>query len=126
MNTHNFRYYVESALRVRSKQFDVATLLHGNSERDVWFSHFLCEASRASSLGLSGNAFRHWVAGLFRSGVYVYSDNYRIGVSFASDPNALPRSGCQESCAHGNPWPSLPAGVRFHQWTWQRLSCCES
>ncbi len=107
MKTHDFRYYVESALKVRSKDFDIAKLLHGNSDRDVWFSHFLCEAERLSPMGLGGMAFRHWVAGLYRKGVYVYTDNYRIGISFASNPNAKPLRGCQESCAYDDPWPRL-------------------
>jgi len=110
MKTHDFGYYVESALRVRSKDFDIANLLHGNSDRDVWFSHFLLEADRLSPMGLGGQAFRHWVAGLYRNGVYVYTDNYRIGLSIASDPNARPLRGCQESRAHGNPWPGFRDG----------------
>jgi hypothetical protein len=42
---------------------------------------------------------------LFKDGVYLYVDNYDIGIKCTSDPKTTLIPQCQESCAYGDPWP---------------------
>lgn len=107
MDSGNFKWYAELARNVQGSDFRIQDNL---GERMPGLAHLLCAMSRYSSHGLSGAAFRHWVAGVFRDGVYVFADNYRVDVAFASDPTATVSPGCDDSCVHGDPKPRLSNG----------------
>lgn len=112
MNTHDFKGYTKHA---REILLDLDFRIEDNfGEKRYGFAHLICECERCCPFGLGGQAFRHWVAGVFRDGVYVYADNYKVGVSFASVPEATVSSGCQASCARGDPWPRLSEGKWMH------------
>lgn len=113
MDASNYGYCLDSALKCRAKGFNLAELLREHHDATTWFSHLLCEANELSPLGLGGQAYRCWVSGLYRDGVYVHSDTYRLGVCFASDPTARVTRGCQDSCCNGDPWPRLSDGARW-------------
>lgn len=72
--------------------------------------HFMADANRASPHGLGGDAHSHWVAGVFRDGVYVYADNYAVTISFTSTPDAQVTPGCQDSRVHASPRPTVVDG----------------
>ena len=107
MDSSNYKWYSKLALAVRADDFRIEDNL---GERMHGLAHLVSEMGRYSSHGLGGAAFRHWVSGVFRDGVYVFADNYRVGLSFASDPAATAVRGCQESRVNGNPWPQLSEG----------------
>ncbi len=113
MDKHDYERCASAALQVRSKGFDLAAAMSAPRESIYWLSHFLCDANRESPLGLGGQAFRRWFAGLYRNGVYIHTDSYQLGVWFASDPAARAFSGCQDSCAHGDPRPHLSDGAQW-------------
>lgn len=113
MEKNNFDYAVANALRVRSSRFDLEAVLQEYHEHTTWFSHFLCEANRHSPLGLGGDAFRCWYAGIYRSGAYLFSDTYHPGLVFASNPEAKVSRGCCDSRCHGDPCPRLSNGARW-------------
>ncbi len=108
MNSSDYKFFVGVAHKVEDDDFRIEDNL--GEPRLYGLAHLLSEMARSSKYGLEGAAFRHWVAGVYRDGVYVHADNYRIGVSFASYPDAKPILGCRHSCAHGNPWPQIPDG----------------
>jgi hypothetical protein len=105
MNRSNFKYYEEQANKWKENNFNL------NVSRDEYhLAHLLCEASMLSKYGMNGAAFRHWVSGLFKDGIFLYVDNYDIGIKCTEDPNATLNLQCQNSCAHGDPWPKPSNG----------------
>jgi hypothetical protein len=114
MDTSNAKWYIELAQSVLADDFRIEDNL---GEKMRGLSTLLCEMERTSPHGIGGQSFRHWVAGVFRDGVYVYADNHRVGVRFTTDPKAMLRRGCQESRDHGDPWPHPCTGE------WGHLSC---
>lgn len=101
MDKHNYKWYRENANKWKENEFSL------NVKRDDYsLAHLICEGARISGkYGISGDAFRHWVTGLFKDGVYLYVDNYNVGIKCTENPDTKLISQCQDSCAYGNPWP---------------------
>jgi hypothetical protein len=115
MDASSKRYHSENAAKLRvvlDESANNSTLLarakkalapHG-------LDHALCSASRMSKYGIGGASHSNWVAGLFKDGVYLRSDNYKTSVSCTESPHATLTRGCQESCAYADPWPKPSEG----------------
>lgn len=67
----------------------------------------LIAASRTAKHRIGGQAFREWNAGLYRDGVWVHTSDHKFGVGYAPSPLCRVKSGCQDSCAHGDSTPRL-------------------
>jgi len=111
MNARNYRWYAALANKVVADGFRIED--HVGS-RENGMPHLLCIMAGRNARGIEGAAFRHWVAGLFGHGVFVYADNYKVGIVFASVPDATVTRGCQDSCCNANPWPRLSHGGWVH------------
>lgn len=54
---------------------------------------------------IGGSAFRNWVTGVFRDGVYVYCENHQIRTLITEDPDTTLITQCQNPKAHGSHFP---------------------
>ena len=100
MDKSNYDWYWKQAEKWKEINFSLKV-----KRDEYWLAHLICEAEKLSEYGIGGAAFRHWVSGLFKNGVYLYVDNYDIGIKCTSDSKTTLIPQCQESCAYGDPWP---------------------
>ncbi len=54
---------------------------------------------------VGGSSFRHWCSLYYHKGVFIGYDNHKWVVCVSSDPEAKWFRGCQNSAAHGDPYP---------------------
>lgn len=111
IDLQNYKTYIEQSESIIAGETTLEDVL--TDEGYAW-SRYLCEASRLCNFGISGSAFRDWMAGLFRSGVLLYCHNYHNGIKFCEDPTAKLRPGIQKSCTNGNPQPTPTNGRLLH------------
>ena len=100
--TDNLDFYREACQKFQESGY-------GNL-KSPHLSNLICEASRHSPLGIGGDAFRSWVAGVYKDGVFLWVHNHKVGISFVTDSTATLTRGCQSGRAHGNPWPTPSIG----------------
>jgi hypothetical protein len=55
---------------------------------------------------MGGSAFRNWTMLFYRNGVFVGFHNHDKVELYSIDPNTKWQRGCQDSCCHGDCWPS--------------------
>lgn len=60
-----------------------------------------------------GQAFRSWTMLMKHKGVFIGFHNHEWRILISSDPNAKWVRGCQDSCAHADPFPQSPDGAYF-------------
>lgn len=108
-------YYREIAEKVKSGEISIISCLNGERKHKHIWGHFFSAARNLHPNGIHGSAFRDWVSGLYRGGILIYARNYELELRLASNPTAQIALGCQESCAHGNPFPRLKEGC-WYKW----------
>jgi hypothetical protein len=104
MEKHNYKFYRDNVEKWKQIDFDLCP------KEDLSVAHLICEGKKLSKLGIGGEAFRHWVSGLFKDGVYLYVDNYKIGIRCTEDPKAKLHCQCNNPCSYGDPWPQPSSG----------------
>jgi len=104
---HDYDAYAATAETILADYFRIEDYL---GQRMIEVSHFLCATEKLCSEGLGGKGWYHWFGGVFRDGVYVYSENHNVGIMFASVPDAQAFPGFQDSREIGNPMPTLSEG----------------
>jgi len=104
MEKHNYKFYRDNVEKWKQIDFDLYP------KEDLSVAHLICAGERLSKLGIGGNAFRHWVSGLFKNGVYLYADNYKVGIRCTEDPKTKLHCQCTDSCTYGDPWPEPDNG----------------
>jgi len=99
MEKHNYKFYRDNAEKWKQVDFSL------QPKEDLSLAHLICEGKKLSKLGIGGASFRHWVSGLFKDGVYLYAEDYKIGVRCTEEPKAKLHYQCNDPCAYGDPWP---------------------
>lgn len=104
MDKSNFKWYREQAEKWKQADFNL------RPKEEICIAHLLCEAKGISVLGIGGDAHSHWVAGLFKNGVYLYAENYTVKTRYTEDPTTSLIPQCQDAAAYGNPFPKPENG----------------
>lgn len=75
--------------------------------------------SRFNMMNASGSAFRNHPRCFWKNGILIvdpHREPFDIFINIASVRNATIKAGCQNPCAHGDPYPSLSSGHFVTVW----------
>lgn len=93
-----------------------AEMLLGSASLMEWFT---TRMAHMNMMNMSGSSFRNHPQMYWKDGILItnpWSTQRSDSISIASDPSAKCFRGSQESCGHGNPYPSLSSGQFVSVW----------